>query len=60
MRECRASYPDCRATGRARMIGVFVTLGGQDAPIHATGSYEALIACWKFVSGEQLVEGKKW
>jgi hypothetical protein len=33
---------------------------GQDALIHATASCEALTACWKFVSGEQLVEGKKW
>ena len=60
MTECRASYPDCLATGRARMVGVFVALGGQDAPIHATESYEALTACWKIVSDEQLVEGQKW
>jgi hypothetical protein len=42
------------------MVGVFVALGAQAAPIHATESYEALTACWKFVSGERLVEGEKW
>jgi hypothetical protein len=42
------------------MVGVFVGSGGKDTPIRATESYEALTACWKFVSGEQLVEGKKW
>jgi hypothetical protein len=42
------------------MVGVFVASGGQDTPIHATESYEAFTACWKFVRGEKLVEGKKW
>jgi hypothetical protein len=60
MRECRGSYPDCRATGRTRMIGVFVVSGGQDIPIQAAESHEAFTACWRFVRGEKLVQGKKW
>ena len=47
------------ATG---FLALAVAIGsqGQDAPIHATESYEALTACWKIVSDEQLVEGQKW
>jgi hypothetical protein len=42
------------------VLAVAIGSRGQDAPIHATESYEALTPCWKFVSGEQLVEGEKW
>jgi hypothetical protein len=59
MRERPAFYPDCRATGRARMVNVFVASRGQHTPVRATESYKTFIAWWKFVRGEQLVEGTK-
>jgi len=60
MRDRRASYPDCRAAGRARMVGVFVASRGQATPIHATETYQASPACRAFVRGEKLVGGKTW
>jgi hypothetical protein len=57
MRERRASYPDCRATGRARMVGVFVASGGRDTSIYATESDEAYTVGRQFV---RIVPGKKW
>jgi hypothetical protein len=41
-------------------LAVAIGSRGEDAPIHATESYEGLTTCWKFVGGEQLVEGEKW
>jgi hypothetical protein len=46
----------------ARFLALAVAIGsrGQDTPIHATESYQAFTACWKFVRGGQLVEGERW
>jgi hypothetical protein len=41
------------------MANVFVASRGQHTPVRATESYETFTACWKFVRGEQLVEGTK-
>jgi hypothetical protein len=60
MRKFRASDPDYRAKGWARMVGVLVASGGRDLPSQAAETYEASAACWKFGRGEKLVEGKKW
>jgi len=41
-------------------LAVAIGSRGQDTPMHATESDEALIAARNFVRGEQLVEGGKW
>jgi hypothetical protein len=57
MREYRAWYPECRATGGASIVAAFIAFGGQSTLI-ATASCEGFTACEEFGCDDQLVQKK--
>ncbi len=59
MTEFSASLRAYRATGKARMVGVFVSSGGQTARIRGDERDTVSTACRKFVRGGNLAQGNK-